>query len=54
MRLKPGLPEVHNNLGNALAELGSHEEAVVSFLQALKLRPEDADAHSNLGNALLI
>jgi predicted O-linked N-acetylglucosamine transferase (SPINDLY family) len=52
LRLRPGIPEAHNNLGIVLAEQGRLEEAAASFRQAVRLKPDDAVAHSNLGNAL--
>jgi len=41
------------NLGNALARLGRHEEAEVTFARALALEPEFAEAHNNLGELQL-
>src|SRR5439155_908686 len=45
-------PEAHSNLGNALRELGQPAEAVASYREALRLRPNYPDAHCNLSNAL--
>jgi Flp pilus assembly protein TadD len=42
----------HYNLGNAYADLGRHEDAVVRFRETARLRPEFARAHNNLGNSL--
>ena len=53
MRLKPGVPSVHKNLGVLLADKGRLDEAVAHLRQALELRPVDADAHYTLGEALL-
>ena len=39
-------------MGNALQELGQVREAVMSYGQAIQLRPEFAEAYSNLGNSL--
>jgi len=50
--LLPNDAGVHNNLGNALLELGQSEDAVVSYRHALQLKPDFAMAHYNLGNAL--
>ena len=47
----PGDTEV-KNLGNALRELGRLEEAVVSYTQAIALKPDSVLAHYNLGLAL--
>jgi tetratricopeptide (TPR) repeat protein len=46
-------PEVHNNLGVALAAQGKVDEALSELRQALRLRPEYAEAHYNLGLAEL-
>jgi tetratricopeptide (TPR) repeat protein len=43
----------HNNLGNALLEKGSVDEAIVHFQTALQINPDHAEAHNNLGNILL-
>jgi tetratricopeptide (TPR) repeat protein len=52
MRLKPGLAQPHNNLGNALKAKGQLDAAIVSYRQAILLKPELAVAHNNLGEAL--
>jgi tetratricopeptide (TPR) repeat protein len=52
LRLNPGIPEAHSNLGMLLAEEGRREEAVSSFQQAVRLKPDFVDALNNLGNAL--
>jgi tetratricopeptide (TPR) repeat protein len=52
LKLKPGSPEVYNNLGNALSKLGREREAIKSYKEALKLRPKFAVAYFNLGTAL--
>mgnify|MGYP001253362717 FL=1 len=44
--------KAHNNLGNALNELGNFEEAIACFTQAIQLKPDYIEAHINLGNAL--
>jgi predicted TPR repeat methyltransferase len=43
---------VLNNRGNALCDLGRHEEALASFHRALALKADYAPAHYNRGNAL--
>ena len=50
--LKPDSPGVLSNLGSALGDLGTHDEAVVACREAIRLQPDLAEAHSNLGNAL--
>jgi tetratricopeptide (TPR) repeat protein len=52
LALKPDTAEAHNDLGNALVELGSLAEAVDHYRQALRLAPNSVLAHSNLGGAL--
>jgi Tfp pilus assembly protein PilF len=46
-------PWAHNIMGNALSQLGQHEQAIASFASALALAPDYADAYYNRGNALL-
>jgi superkiller protein 3 len=48
----PNYAEAWNNLGNALAELGSDSEAVEAFRQALRLVPDYEDARTNLAATL--
>jgi Flp pilus assembly protein TadD len=43
----------HGNLGLALGNKGQHDEAIVEFREAIRLKPDFANAHSNLGLALL-
>ena len=43
---------MHNNLGNALSDLGSLEEALASYDRAVGIRSDYARAHCNRGNAL--
>lgn len=43
----PNDPAAHNNLGNALRELGQHADAAASFEKAITLRPDFVDAWSN-------
>ena len=45
------LPEVCNTLGSLLAMRKAYQEAVVSFEQALALRPDYTQARCNLANA---
>ena len=42
----------HNNLGQALHEVGKHEEAVISFEKAIDIDPNYATAYFNRGIAL--
>lgn len=48
LQLAPS-PYVHNNLGNALKDLGRYQEAESSYRSALQLKPDLAEAHNNLG-----
>jgi tetratricopeptide (TPR) repeat protein len=43
---------VHNNLANALREIGNLDQAEQHYRRALDLKPDFPDAWSNLGNAL--
>jgi tetratricopeptide (TPR) repeat protein len=43
----------HVNLGNALLQKGSVNEAMVHYQKALQIKPDCVDAHINLGTALL-
>jgi tetratricopeptide (TPR) repeat protein len=42
----------HNNLGNALLQKGSVDEAIVHYQKALEIKPDFAEACQNLGVAL--
>ena len=48
IRIKPDYAEAHNNLGNALKDIGQLDEAVAAHRQAIRLKPDYAAAHSNL------
>ena len=50
--LRPGNAVVHNNLGNALIEVGRAPDAQKYLRQAVGLAPENPEIHYNLGNAL--
>ena len=52
-QLSPQDAVSHNNLGNALAQIGRADEALSSYRRALALMPDFAEAHNNLGNVLL-
>ena len=50
-KLLPDDADAHNNLGNALKDLGHFEEAVASYRRALEIAPALAEAYNNLGIA---
>ncbi len=50
----PNLPDVHSNLGAALADLGRLDEAEAAYRRAIALQPDFPAACNNLGNALKI
>ena len=52
IEIEPNNYKIHNNLGNALKELGKLEEAATSYRQAIKIKPDYTKAHFNLGNIL--
>ncbi|NQV55965.1 MAG: tetratricopeptide repeat protein [Rhodospirillales bacterium] len=52
LTIKPDNAKAHNNLANALKELGRLDEAVASYQKALDIEPDFAEAHSNLGGVL--
>ena len=53
LRMMPGLSDVRDNFGIALARAGRPDAAAAQFLLALQGRPDDADVHNNLGGVLL-
>jgi tetratricopeptide (TPR) repeat protein len=53
LRAEPRQPHVHNNLGNALLDLGRPDEAIKAYGEALGLQPSYGDARVNLGIAQL-
>lgn len=50
----PGSWMAHDNLGNALSDVGKVDEAIMEHHKALKLRPDSAEVSSDLANALLL
>lgn len=50
--LKPGVWRYHQRLGNALEQLGRHEDAVACYEEAVHLGGAKPDLLANLGNAL--
>ena len=50
----PTSPELHNNRGNALLELGRHGEAIRAFEEAIRLKGTYADPHNGIGNVLVV
>ena len=52
LRIKPDIPQAHNNLGTALMRLDRLEEALAAYRQALSLSPDDAGVRHNLAMLL--
>ncbi len=48
--VKPSNATAHNNLGNALRDLGRAKDAYTSYRRAVALKPDFAGAYSNMGN----
>lgn len=48
LKLAPKIPQLHNNLGSLMRELGMVEESIECFEKAISLKPDYASAHSNL------
>jgi tetratricopeptide (TPR) repeat protein len=53
LRLAPGDPAIHNNLGLALLRAGRRTEAIAQLRESVRLAPESAEGHFSLGRALL-
>lgn len=53
LALRPGLADIHNDLGNALAELGNNEEAIAEFQQAIAINRNLVEAWCNWGFTLI-
>jgi Flp pilus assembly protein TadD len=51
LKLAPGSPEMHHDLGAALANAGRLHEAVEHFEQAVRLQPDYESARQNLARA---
>ena len=49
IQLAPQDAETHNNLGNALKDLGKFDEAEICLRQAVALKYDYTEAHNNLG-----
>ena len=52
LRAAPDNPEIHYKLGNALLDMGRHQDAYFAYQKAIELKPDYADAYANLGLAL--
>jgi len=52
-RLNPNCWIAYNNLGYALIQKGSVDEAITQYQRALEIKPDYEEAHYNLGNALI-
>src|SRR5262245_31123377 len=53
LRIKPDGIAAHNNIGNALRQLGRLDEAAHHLREAIRYKPEYAEAHNNLGIVLI-
>jgi tetratricopeptide (TPR) repeat protein len=49
LRIKPDIPQAHNNLGTALMRLGRLDEADAAYQRAVALAPGDAEVRHNFG-----
>ena len=49
LQLEPNFPDAHNNLGNALREVGKGDEAILHYRAALRSKPDHPHAYNNLG-----
>jgi len=54
IKINNSIPNVYNNLGNALKEVNRSEEAVASYDRAIVLQRDYAEAYCNRGNALML
>lgn len=52
LKSTPDNPELHYKLGNALLDMGRHQDAYFAYQKAVELKPDYADAYVNLGLAL--
>ncbi|MFQ5586970.1 MAG: tetratricopeptide repeat protein, partial [Thermodesulfobacteriota bacterium] len=54
LAMNPQRGDVYNNLGVIYAQLGSLNQAIMAFQEALRLKPDDPRAQQNLERALRI
>ena len=54
LTLDPRSSIAHYNLGRFLARQGNQADAIMHYVEAIKIRPDDADAHNNLGVLLML
>lgn len=52
LKAAPDNPELHYKLGNALLDMGRHQDAYFAYQKAIELKADYADAFANLGLAL--
>jgi tetratricopeptide (TPR) repeat protein len=52
LRLTPDVPELHDELGNALQVMERFDEARMAYAEALRRRANYPEAHAHLGNLL--
>jgi tetratricopeptide (TPR) repeat protein len=51
--LRPQSPGAMNDLGGALVDKGSLDEAIAAYKEAIRLKPDFAQVYNNLGGALV-
>ena len=52
LEAEPKNPDVNNNMGALLQNLGRLDEAEKSYRKAIEIKPDYAEAHNNLGSTL--
>ena len=50
LQMSPFFAKAHMNLGLALTELNSFDDAQVSYRKAIEIKPDFPEAYNNLGN----
>ena len=48
LQINPDYAEAHNNLGNALRQMGRMDEAIAHYQRALQIKPDNAEVQNNL------
>lgn len=50
LAIQPSQPSAHNNIGNIYRKLDRHDEALSSFREAIRQKPDFADAWANMAH----